>query len=189
MRKILVFRKAEQPTLTTLVVKPFALAGMVANAGAGPHVVQCPYHGLARGQYLLKPLQRQHPLIYPMQVDDVRFAELRQAGNVGATVGNGDGKEVLPAETILPPDDKPLPQEVPPQPPRSGQGHGSDMVGLFVAHQHFGLHSVVVQGFGQPIGCHGSTTGTLGCIDNENSHGSMLQLFGCEDRKKYAFSQ
>ena len=47
------------------------LASMVTDAGAGPHVVHGPDDGLARGENLLDVLQREHPLVYPVQMDDV----------------------------------------------------------------------------------------------------------------------
>ena len=49
-----------------------------------------------------------------MQVYDVRLAELRQAGDVGATVCHIYSKQILSAETIALPDGEPLPQEIPP---------------------------------------------------------------------------
>ena len=124
-----------------------------------------------------------------MQVDDVGLLEFRQADDVGAAIGDVHGKQVLLVETIVFPDYKPLPQEMPLLPPRGGQHGCGDAVGLLVAYQHFGLHPVVVQGFGQSAGRHGCSAYALGCIDNEDSHDGNLLLFGCEDRKNYATSQ
>lgn len=55
-----------------------ALAGMVTDASAGPHVVHGPDDGLARGENLLDVLQREHPLVYPVQMDDVCLLEFGQ---------------------------------------------------------------------------------------------------------------
>ena len=55
-----------------------AHAGMVTDASAGPHVVHGPDDGLARGENLLDVLQREHPLVYPVQMDDVCLLEFGQ---------------------------------------------------------------------------------------------------------------
>lgn len=54
-----------------------ALAGMVTDAGAGPHVVHSPDDGLARGENLLDVPQRAS-LVYPVQMDDVCLLEFGQ---------------------------------------------------------------------------------------------------------------
>ena len=52
-----------------------ALTGMVADAGARPHVVHGPYHRLAGQEYFPDILQGKHALIDPMQVDDICLFE------------------------------------------------------------------------------------------------------------------
>ena len=55
-----------------------ARAGLVTDAGAEPHVVHGPDDGLARGENLLDIPQREHPLVYPVQMDDVCLLEFGQ---------------------------------------------------------------------------------------------------------------
>ena len=46
-----------------------------------------------------------------MEVYDVGFPEGRQFGDVEACIGYGDGKEILPAEEIIRPDNQSFPEE------------------------------------------------------------------------------
>ena len=46
-----------------------------------------------------------------MEVYDVGFSEGRQFGDVEACIGYGDGKEILPAEEIIRPDNQSFPEE------------------------------------------------------------------------------
>ena len=143
---------------------------MVADARAGPHVVHCPYHGLARGQYLFDILQGEHALVDPVQVDDVGLAEFGQGGDVRPRVGNVYGKEVVLLEAVGFPDDDAFPYELPHHPPVAAQGHDRDVVGLLVAHQQLGLDAVVLQGFCQAAGGYGGSADSFGCIDKQDSH-------------------
>ena len=60
----------------------------MADAEVRPFVVQRPNDPLAAAHNLVYPVEREHPLIDPMQVDDVCLLELAGAGDVDACVGN-----------------------------------------------------------------------------------------------------
>lgn len=119
-----------------------ALAGMVADARAWPHVVHGPHHGLARSQNLVDILQGEHTLIYPVQMDDVGLPEFGQRGDVRARIGYVDGKEIGFLEAVGPPDDDAFPNEFPHRVAVVPQRHHRNPVGLLVAHQQLGFYSV-----------------------------------------------
>ena len=105
-----------------------------------------------------------------MQVDDVRLLEFRQAGDVGARVGDIYCEKLVLPEPVGLPDDDAFPQEVPEVAPRLAQRDDGHLVGLFVADQQLGLDAIVFQGFHQAMRGNGCTAYLLGCIDKEYSH-------------------
>ena len=66
---------------------------------------------LATAQDLLDTTQREHPLIDPMEMDDVGLLECFCVGDVHAGVGDGNGEEVFAAEAVGCPNDEALPKE------------------------------------------------------------------------------
>jgi len=100
-----------------------------------------------------------------MQVDDVGLLELRQSCDVGAGVGDVDGKEILSREVEA--------QEDAPTFPRkfhlSFHDRGSSatvMSSVSLSRTSiFGLHAVVVECFAKAIGCHGRTACFLARTD------------------------
>lgn len=72
--------------------KTGALPRIVANAGAGPKVVERPHDRFARVENATYVSERQKTLIDPMQVDDVGLLESFRVGNVGSCIGGIDGK-------------------------------------------------------------------------------------------------
>jgi len=154
----------EEGAVVAVGVVLVALAGVVADAGAGPHVVHGPDNGFARGQNLFEVAQRKHALVYPVQVYDVGLLELGQQGDVGASVGYVDGKEVVLLEAVGAPDDGTLPHEFPHQHPVVLQRKDADLVCLLVAHQQSRFNAVVLQSLHQPAGGYGSPSVSFGCI-------------------------
>ena len=161
----------EERTFAALLPIAVALAGMVADAGAGPHVVHRPYDRFARLQYLADVLQRQHALIYPMQVDDVRLLEFGQGGDVRACVGYVDGKQVMLLETVGAPYHNAFPNESPHHAPIVLQGHNGNLLRLFVTNQQFGFYAVILQGIHQAAGGYGGAAHAFGGIYQQDSHG------------------
>ena len=150
-----------------------ACLSMVADAGHRPHVVQRPDNRLAGIQNLLQVVQRQHPLVHPVQMDDIGLLEFRQRGDVGPRVGNIYGKQALLVEVVGPPDDDPFPHKIPDVPPRLAQGDHRHIVRLFVPDQHFCLDAALLQGFHQASSGDGCSSCLFRCIDDEYSHGSF----------------
>ena len=95
----------------------FAIAGMVADACARPHVVHGPHYGFSGLEYPVNVVQGKHALVYPMQMDDICLLEFGQGSNVGTGIGDIDGKEVMFLEVVGFPDDDSLPYELPNLPP------------------------------------------------------------------------
>ena len=91
-------------------------AGMMADAGAGPHVVHGPYDGLSRSENLSEVIEREHSLIHPMQMDDIGLLEFGQGGDVRSGVGYIYRKEVMLLEVVGFPDDYTFPNELPDSP-------------------------------------------------------------------------
>lgn len=89
----------------------------MANAGEGPHVVQSPYDGFAGINDAPDVGERQHPLVYPMQMNHIGLCEFRQGTDIGTGIGYINGKKVVLLKTVGFPDDNPFPNELPYFPP------------------------------------------------------------------------
>ena len=75
-------------------------------------------------------------------------------------------------------DDQPFPKEVPVKHRRLGQSDDCQRIRFLVAHEHLGLHTIIVQRLQQTVSSHCSTTRPLARVDNQHSHrSSRLILF------------
>ena len=101
-----------------------------------------------------------------MQMDDVCLLELGQACNIRTRIGYIDCEKIIFLEAVGFPDDDTFPNEPPYLPPVALQTYYTDLVGLLVAHQHFGFDTVVLQRFHQAACRDGCSTHTFGSIDN-----------------------
>ena len=147
-----------------------AVVGIVADAREGPHVVHCPHDGFARSGYLAELLEREHALVHPVQVDDVRLLEFRQLRDVDARVGDVHLEQVVPLEAVGFPDDEAFPDEAPHVEPRGGQLHDIRGVGLPVAHEHLYLYAAVLQCFHQATCRNRRTARLFRGVDDKYSH-------------------
>ena len=159
---------------STFAMKGSAGAGMMADAGARPHVVHGPYHRFTRSENLADDFKRKHALVDPMQMDEVGLFELWQAGDVVTCIGNIYTKEPFASEVAVNPDNDTFPHEFPYLFPATAKGYGRDAVSLLIAHQHFGLDAMAFQRFGQSACCDGSPSGTFGGVDNQYSHSYLI---------------
>ena len=100
-----------------------------------------------------------------MQVDDICLLKLRQACNVCACIGYIDCEKIVLLKAVGFPDDNAFPHKPPYLPPVTLQTYYADLVGLLVAHQHFGFDTVVFQRFHQAACCDGRSAQTFGSID------------------------
>ena len=82
-----------------------------------------------------------------MEMDHVGLMKLRQTSDVGTYVGNVYLKEVTTGEEQTAIDDEPLPEEMPIDQGRFGQGDNGKRVAEFVTHQHLRFDTVIVQCF------------------------------------------
>ena len=105
-----------------------------------------------------------------MQMDDIRSLELCELCDICASVGNVHLKEVFPAEAVGGKDAQTFPQKFERLCPVVSNGKHGKAVGLFVAHKHLDLDTVLFQGFHQSTGSNCSTSDTLRCINDEYSH-------------------
>ena len=103
--------------MMTFLMEFFAIAGMVADACAWPHVVHGPDNGFSGLKYPVNVIQGKHALVYPMQMDDICLLEFGQSSDVGTGIGDIDGKEMMLLEVIGFPDDDSFPNELPNLPP------------------------------------------------------------------------
>ena len=136
----------------------------MADGGGWPYVVHGPYHGLAAAQYLSDARERQHALVYPVQVYKVGLLELPQPGYVGSGVGYVYIEQMLSAKVQMAENHKALPQEVPLLHGRLRQLDHGKGVGILIAHKHLCLYAVVVQSLHQPVGCNCRTACPLAGI-------------------------
>lgn len=145
---------------------------MMADAGEGPHVVHGPYDPLAASQDASDLGEREHGLIGPMEMDNVGFKELGQAGDVSAVAGGVDGKEAFARETVGGKDFSPFGHELEFQPHRRPE---ADHVGAVsgqraVAAEQRGIHPALAQRLEQPKGGYGGATGMVGSVDKQYFH-------------------
>ena len=140
----------------------------------GPHVVHGPHHGLAVGKNLVDVLEREHTLVDPCQMDHVRLLILWQRSDVRACAGRVDLEEMVTLEVKMPEDTPPLPQEMQAVTTRMWQAYHRDVVGLFVGHEHFSFHAVVVESFHESVGGHSGSSGLFAGVDNEYAHSLFL---------------
>ena len=138
-----------------------------------------PYHRLAAIKNSPYAPQRQHALIYPMQMNDVSLLKFRSLCDVDACIGYRHRKEVLAAEEIVQPYHKPFVDEAPRFSEPAANSRHIEVVGIFLNHQHLGLNTIVDKGFGEPACCNGRPTRSLACIDNKDSHYIYYSSFVC----------
>ena len=168
----------QQRTVVAVALVFVAVARVVADGCGGPCVVHGPHHGLVGVEYLPDALQREHSLVYPAKMYHVGFLKLAQLRYVGSRVGYVNFKEVSAREARAHEYGKPLPEEAPLHTERAGQAYDGYLVGLLVAHQHLGFHTVVLQSFHQAVGGHGGPPGLLARVYYQYSHGCLLRWGG-----------
>ena len=156
--------------MTALLFEAPAVQCQMAHGCCRPDVMHGPYHRFTTIQYFANALQRQHALVHPVQMDDVGLLEFLQLCDVGTTVGNVHLKQVFAVQVQPEPHDEPFPQESQLHSLLSGHRCYRQAVCLLVAHQHLGLHTVVVQCLHEPTGSHRSATRPFTCINYEYSH-------------------
>ena len=103
-------------------------------------------------------------------MDDISLKKLWKARNIGSAVGNIQFKEMLALQPQVQPYHQPLPQEVPPEAPSLRQRTYRQLLRILVAHQHFRLDTVVVQGLHQAVGSYSGSPRPFTRIDNQYSH-------------------
>ena len=105
-----------------------------------------------------------------MEMDDVGLLELTELRDVGTGIGNIDLEQVLTLEMEPTKDHPSLPEEAPVVHGRLGQTGHREGIGVLVAHQHLGLHTIIDEGHHQTAGSHCSPTRSLARIDYQYSH-------------------
>ena len=135
----------QQAALLALRLEAATVKGQVADSGGWPDVVHRPYHPFPTGQYLADVLEREHALVDPVQVDDIRLLELTQSGDICPAIGDIHVEEVLAAQVEAQPDTKTFPEEMPLLSDGGAEGDHRQLVALLVAYQHLRLDPVVVQ--------------------------------------------
>ncbi len=143
----------------------------VADTGGTPLVVHGPYHRLAAREDFPQVLHGQHPLVYPVQVDDVRFLEAWQFGDVGARICRVYLEQAFLGKTVSDDDQESFVEKVMSFAPFPGNLEYVLVVGFLVIDQHASLRTVFVQGFHEPVGGDGGTAGTFGCVYDQNHEG------------------
>ena len=111
-------------------------------------------------------------------MDDVGLLKLTELRDVGTRIGDIDLEEMLTLEMEPTKDHPSLPEEAPAVHGRLGQtGHGEG-IGVLVAHQHLGLHTMIVEGHHQTTGSHGCPTRPLARINYQYSHTAKVVKTG-----------
>ena len=148
----------------------------VADGRGRPHIVHRPDHRFTAVDNLSDILERQHTLVDPMQMNDIRLLELWQGSDVETDVGDVYAKEVLAREMEMPEDAPSFPQEIPLGTQGTLHSHYGDIIAHLVTHQHLSLNAIIVKGIHQTVGSHSSSTRPLACIYYEYSHDNNLYL-------------
>ena len=149
-----------------VALEPLTPQGEVAYRRGGPDVVHRPYHRLSRVEYLADILQREHALVYPVQMDDVCLLEFGQLCDVGACVGGVYLPQMAAVQPQMEIYRQSFPQEIEVVAPRLGQTAHRDVLCLLVAHQHLGFYAAVVERFHQPARSHSRSASPLARVDD-----------------------
>ena len=147
---------------------------MVANARKGPHIVQRPNDALLRFQQLAKTLEREHPLVNPMQVYDIGLAKGFRASQVCSPRSRVNGKEPLAAPAIAQHNAQPLHDKASAPPHGRGERQNGGIVRFAQAHHHLGLVAVVLESVQQSAGGNSCTTSPFLGIYEEYFHAAKL---------------
>lgn len=86
-------------------------------------------------------------------------------GDVVARIGNIYLEEMFFRKMQMAVDAPAFPKKMPMLGRALRQSHNGDVVGELVAHQHFGLHAIVVEGVHEPVGCYGRPARVFTCVD------------------------
>ena len=144
-----------------------------------PQVVQCPYHRLARRQYLAYHRQRQHTLINPREMDDIGLLEHRQTGDVGTAAAEINLPQVVALYMQTEQHGKPFIQEMPSlQPSAKAMAATAGVVDTdniyvllgLLAHKHACPHPTIVECRKQSARSNSRATRLLICVYDENFH-------------------
>ena len=103
----------EQTTVVTGCGKMATTQSDMTERRSRPDVVHRPDHRFTRAQYLPDSTKREHTLIDPMEVDHVGLTELRQTGDIGASIGDVDLEKMTTGKVQTTEDDEALPEEIP----------------------------------------------------------------------------
>ena len=123
----------------------FTRACVVANSGKRPHIVHCPHHFFAGGKDFADFIQRQHSLIYPVEVDDIGFYKFRMFGNGNAGIGNGNIEQVFARKAVAEKNSSAFPNEIPFVSGFTANLYHILIVRVFISHQHLHIFSVSLQ--------------------------------------------
>ena len=135
--------------------------------------MQRPDDALAALQDAGDAVQRQHALVYPVQVDDVCLLELLGAGDVDAHIGNVCLPQTRPPESAAWQDGQAF-QELRYLVAYPANRNG---VGLLVAHHELRLHAVGIESIQKTTGCNGTSTATFTCTYEQHLHAFFTFLF------------
>ena len=156
----------QKGTVMTTGVIVLAITGMMADSCCRPEVVHGPYNGFPAVKYLTEILYRQHPLIDPVQVDNICLSELRQASNVRPCVRDVNTEEIVFHETIGMPDNNAFPKKIAELLPSAGrEACYGRVITLPVSDQHSRIHTLPTESFLQPAASHGCSASTFRCVD------------------------
>lgn len=98
----------------TLYLKVLARQGKVANTRCRPHVAHSPHHRFAILKNLLNGAQRRHPLVNPLQMNNVSSLKLGQRRDTGTHIGYINMEQMMFTEMQMPKYTLALPQKMQP---------------------------------------------------------------------------
>ena len=160
-----------QWTVGTFMLVLRAIARVVADAREIPHVVHRHHHGFLAFENGTQIFQGEVCLVDPVQMNHVGLLKFGQARHVGTRVGNVHRPQVGFLTSVVEENNQSLPNEFQREQQATLDGSHTDLIRLAVTHQHLCIRAIFLQGFHQSVGCNGSASYTLGCIDDEYSHG------------------
>jgi len=161
---------------------------VVADACYGPHVVQGPYYFFARFQNGFNLRQRQHPLVNPMQVNEVGFPKFRRVCDGMAGIGDGNIEKMPARKTILTEDPPAFGIEILCCRPFRADADNPFVASFFAANHHFGLSAAGIQGLHQSVSRNGCPSLHVRCTDNKYLHllrknrFIRLLIFACREK-------
>ncbi len=168
-RHVAAFLSREGATLADAFIG-VAFIGVMAHAGAVPHVVHGPYHSFAHSHQFLERAHRHHTLVNPVEDNHIGGLGPRVPGQVQAVRGIVNLEQCAAVETVAHEDVGALGKEVVSVAPLRPHSLHMRVGTVAVNHKHACAHALLVKGAHESGRCYCRTAQMVAPIYQQNVH-------------------